>query len=46
MRQLALRDQAVVLGGGDVVRALDVAADELPHRSLVERTRAAASMRA
>jgi hypothetical protein len=39
-RDLALADQAVVLGGRDVVRALDVAADKRTRRSLVERARA------
>jgi hypothetical protein len=34
---LAVRHQAVVLRGRDVARALDVAADELADRSLIER---------
>ena len=39
-RNVALRDHGVVLGGGDVTRALDVAADELTPRHLVKGTHA------
>src|SRR5215213_32160 len=38
MRQIALGKRAVVLGAGDVVGALDVAADEVTGSRLVEGT--------